>query len=342
MDDFGSQVSSLLGYDSSINSSNLILSSENIAFRVDRLKNLKQKLDVDFSQYGATLVVRGSVLSDSLEIRRSTIVYRTLQNVLRLPVIGSRHLQNGDGKLRKSGPNSSSAVLKTYFCHRLRMLTLLSGAYLCGIPLVMEESEEFPINNVISPVRCHCCVLRFHYPGRLFGKAEGTPIPIVAISLAATGTKSYAAKNCWLTTERCLIYWAFVAPVAVVVLINSALLIFLLRQINRARKSKTSKTPVKQLKDWLRRFAMLLPVLGVTWSFGFLTFISSTVVFHYIFTILNVLQGVFIFVSFCILDDFIKDALVKIVSKRRATRQETIQLTTDKPKKRKKNSSSRV
>lgn len=44
MDDFGSQVSSLLGYDSSINSSNLILSSENIAFRVDRLKNLKQKV----------------------------------------------------------------------------------------------------------------------------------------------------------------------------------------------------------------------------------------------------------------------------------------------------------
>lgn len=170
----------------------------------------------------------------------------------------------------------------------------------------------------------------------------GTPTPIVAISLAATGTKSYAARNCWLTSERCLIYWAFVAPVAVVVLINSALLIFLLRQINRARKSKTSKTPVKQLKDWLRRFAMLLPVLGVTWSFGFLTFISSTVVFHYIFTILNVLQGVFIFVSFCILDYLIKDALVKIASKRRATHQETIQLTTDKPKKRKKNSSSRV
>ena len=85
--------------------------------------------------------------------------------------------------------------------------------------------------------------------------------------------------------------------------INSILLIFLLRRIHRTTKTKNNKTPAKHVKDWLRRFAMLLPVLGVTWSFGFLTFITSTTVFHYIFTILNSFQGLFIFVSFCILDD---------------------------------------
>lgn len=57
------------------------------------------------------------------------------------------------------------------------------------------------------------------------------------------------------------------------------------------------------VKAWIRRSAMLLPVLGVTWSFGFLTFVSSTVVFYYVFTILNSLQGFFIFLNFCILDD---------------------------------------
>ena len=77
----------------------------------------------------------------------------------------------------------------------------------------------------------------------------------------------------------------------------------MLRRVLRATKTKNNKTPAKHVKDWLRRFAMLLPVLGVTWSFGFLTFITSTTVFHYIFTILNSFQGVFIFVSFCILDD---------------------------------------
>lgn len=47
---------------------------------------------------------------------------------------------------------------------------------------------------------------------------------------------------------------------------------------------------------------ILLPVLGVTWSFGLLTFISSTIVFQYLFTIFNSLQGFVIFFNFCVLD----------------------------------------
>ena len=67
------------------------------------------------------------------------------------------------------------------------------------------------------------------------------------------------------------------------------------REVNMARAN--------HVKAWIRRSAMLLPVLGVTWSFGLLTFVSSTVVFYYVFTILNSLQGFFIFINFCILDD---------------------------------------
>ncbi|XP_022799408.1 adhesion G-protein coupled receptor D1-like [Stylophora pistillata] len=150
----------------------------------------------------------------------------------------------------------------------------------------------------------------------------GAPIPIVAISLAVSGTKSYAANNCWLTAERWLIYWAFVAPVAVILVSNSVLLMFLLRRIMTATKAKNNRTPAKHVKDWLRRFAMLLPILGVTWCFGFLTFITSTVVFHYIFTILNAFQGVFIFVSFCILDDSVKEYIMIIVCKKKITKKD--------------------
>lgn len=84
---------------------------------------------------------------------------------------------------------------------------------------------------------------------------------------------------------------------------NTVLFIFLLRRINGVTKFKENMTRAKHVRAWLRRSAMLLPVLGVTWSFGLLTFVSSTVVFHYVFTILNSLQGFFIFVNFCILDD---------------------------------------
>ena len=61
-------------------------------------------------------------------------------------------------------------------------------------------------------------------------------------------------------------------------------------------------TRAQHVKAWLRRSIVLLPILGVTWSFGLLTFISSTVVFHYLFTIFNSLQGFVIFFNFCIID----------------------------------------
>ncbi|XP_022805994.1 adhesion G-protein coupled receptor D1-like, partial [Stylophora pistillata] len=141
------------------------------------------------------------------------------------------------------------------------------------------------------------------------------PLPIVAVSLVLTGTENYAADNCWLPNEYGIIYWTFVAPVAIIVLINSILLIVLLHRINRASRFKESMTRVKHVKAWLRRSAMLLPLLGVTWSFGFLTFISSTVVFHYIFTILNSLQGLFIFLNFCILDDAFRESIVTTLCK---------------------------
>lgn len=86
--------------------------------------------------------------------------------------------------------------------------------------------------------------------------------------------------------------------------INSVLFILLLRRISRVTKFReVNMARANHVRAWIRRSVMLLPVLGVTWSFGFLTFISSTVVFHYLFTILNSLQGFFIFLNFCILDD---------------------------------------
>ncbi|XP_022795988.1 uncharacterized protein LOC111334503 [Stylophora pistillata] len=88
MDDFGSQVNSNLGN----STDKLELLSENIALRVDRL-NPKRKLKVDFAQYGAKIFVPDLPLSDTMETRMSTIVYRTLQNILRLPTKESSNNQ---------------------------------------------------------------------------------------------------------------------------------------------------------------------------------------------------------------------------------------------------------
>ena len=49
------------------------------------------------------------------------------------------------------------------------------------------------------------------------------PLPIVAVSLVLTGTENYAADNCWLPNEYGIIYWTFVAPVAIIVLVSGVL-----------------------------------------------------------------------------------------------------------------------
>nr|XP_058941693.1 adhesion G protein-coupled receptor L3-like [Pocillopora verrucosa] len=452
MDDFAFQVNSNLG--NSTNKSELL--SRNIALRVDRW-NPKHELKVDFAQYGATILVPGSAISDTVETCMSTIAYRTLENVLRLPVDGPSNNQSAGGRLRRSGTSivsftihdrvsgSLNKPIKLAFNHNNKRSDLIGQCVFWEIDqsqrtwltrgCVRVDRESNPrvttcecdhltifavlLNNkpvksrhqpyfkYISTVGCACslfflvltCVtilacwkklrsFRITMLLHLFaaisvsclliiiaGKAErpkelcttaavllhysllsvffwmlchgvmlyflilkaerqeilalkkkwfyalgwGVPVLIVAISLAVTGIKSYAANNCWLTTEHWLIYWAFVAPVAVILLINSILLIFLLRRIHRATKTKNNKTSAKHVKDWLRRFAMLLPVLGVTWSFGFLTFITSTTVFHYIFAILNSFQGLFIFVSFCILDDSVKKSIKSILCEKMNT-----------------------
>lgn len=452
MDDFAFQVNSNLG-----NSTNkLELLSKNIALRVDRW-NPKHELKVDLAQYGATILVPGSAISDIMETRMSTIAYRTLKNVLRLPVDGPSNNQSAGGRLRRSGTSIVSVTIhdrvsgslnkpiKLAFNHNNKRSDLIGQCVFWeidqsqrtwltrGCVRVDHESNprvttcecdhltifavllsnkpvkprHQPYFKYISTVGCACslfflvltCVtilacwkklrsFRITMLLHLFaaisvsclliiiaGKAErpkelcttaavllhysllsvffwmlchgvmlyflilkaerqeilalkqkwfyalgwGVPVLIVAISLTVTGIKSYAANNCWLTTEHWLIYWAFVAPVAVILLINSILLIFLLRRVLRATKTKNNKTPAKHVKDWLRRFAMLLPVLGVTWSLGFLTFITSTAVFHYIFTILNSFQGLFIFVSFCILDDSVKKSIKSILCEKMNT-----------------------
>ena len=48
---------------------------------------------------------------------------------------------------------------------------------------------------------------------------------------------------------------------------------------------------------------ILLPLLGVTWVFGFLSLGSpATLVFTYLFTICNTLQGTFFFIFHCLLN----------------------------------------
>ena len=68
-----------------------------------------------------------------------------------------------------------------------------------------------------------------------------------------------------------------------------------------------NKTQIEKVKAGLKASAVVLPLLGITWLFGLLSFSSSTVAFKYIFAISNSLQGLMIFIFHCLLNKQVRE-----------------------------------
>ena len=63
-----------------------------------------------------------------------------------------------------------------------------------------------------------------------------------------------------------------------------------------------NKDRIDKLRTGVRASAVILPLLGITWVFGLLSFNSATLVFKYIFAIMNSLQGLMVFIFHCLLN----------------------------------------
>ncbi|XP_038051251.1 adhesion G protein-coupled receptor E3-like isoform X2 [Patiria miniata] len=135
------------------------------------------------------------------------------------------------------------------------------------------------------------------------------PLVIVGVTMAASFDSYDTTDRCWLTVRDGGI-WAFVGPAAAVVLINICVLVQVIR-VFLSLRANMNKKKVERIRIALRAILLTLPLLGCTWLIGMLSFNSSTIVFAYIFVILNSLQGVFIFILYCLLNDEIKKGLRK-------------------------------
>ncbi|XP_019631460.1 PREDICTED: adhesion G protein-coupled receptor L2-like isoform X3 [Branchiostoma belcheri] len=95
--------------------------------------------------------------------------------------------------------------------------------------------------------------------------------------------------------------------------INFGFLIIALRVVyshKSGKKMKHFKTGTK-FKSWIRGSLTLLCLLGVTWVFGVLYLDKGTVVFAYVFTVTNSLQGLFIFIFHCLLNEKVQGELIR-------------------------------
>ncbi|XP_048765407.2 adhesion G protein-coupled receptor B1-like isoform X2 [Ostrea edulis] len=119
--------------------------------------------------------------------------------------------------------------------------------------------------------------------------AYGLPVIITGITLGLTYPSNYNPKNiCWLSFESGALY-GFLGPVAFVVFMNLIILITLVVTMYSTQLASTGTVRRKAVMG-IRSISTLLPVLGITWLFGFLSVSEDTIVFQYIFSILNSLQ----------------------------------------------------
>ncbi|XP_063557902.1 adhesion G protein-coupled receptor E1 isoform X2 [Gorilla gorilla gorilla] len=135
----------------------------------------------------------------------------------------------------------------------------------------------------------------------------GLPTLVVVIS-ASVQPQGYGMHNrCWLNTETGFI-WSFLGPVCTVIVINSLLLTWTL-WILRQRLSSVN-AEVSTLKDTrlltFKAFAQLF-ILGCSWVLGIFQIGPVAGVMAYLFTIINSLQGAFIFLIHCLLNGQVRE-----------------------------------
>ncbi|XP_014651416.1 PREDICTED: putative adhesion G protein-coupled receptor E4P, partial [Ceratotherium simum simum] len=142
---------------------------------------------------------------------------------------------------------------------------------------------------------------RFMYP---FG--YGIPALIVAVS-ATVGHKNYGTfTHCWLKLDKGFI-WSFMGPVAVIILIN-LMLYFQILWILRSKLSSLNKevSTIQDTRVMTFKAIAQLFILGCPWGLGFFMTeeVGETIrsVVAYAFSIINVLQGFFLFVVHCLLN----------------------------------------
>ncbi|XP_044850473.1 adhesion G protein-coupled receptor E3-like isoform X1 [Mauremys mutica] len=143
---------------------------------------------------------------------------------------------------------------------------------------------------------------RFMY---LFG--YGFPALAVAISAAVNPDGYGTSKHCWLSLERGF-HWSFLGPVCAIILINITffvLTLWILR--NRLSSLNADVSTVRDHRLLTFKAIAQLFILGCTWSLGLLQVGPAATVMAYLFTIINSLQGAFIFLVHCLLNRQVRE-----------------------------------
>ncbi|XP_070372989.1 adhesion G protein-coupled receptor E2-like isoform X1 [Equus asinus] len=135
----------------------------------------------------------------------------------------------------------------------------------------------------------------------MFPVGYGVPAVIVAISAASRPHLYGTSTRCWLNTDKGFI-WAFLGPVCTIFSINLAFFLMTFWIVKNKLSSLSSDvSTLKNTRMLTFKATAQLFILGCTWCLGILQVGPAAHIMAYLFTIINSLQGVFIFLVYCLL-----------------------------------------
>ncbi|XP_047633271.1 adhesion G protein-coupled receptor E1 isoform X6 [Phacochoerus africanus] len=149
----------------------------------------------------------------------------------------------------------------------------------------------------------HLCAFGYGLPGL---------VVFVAANIHPQGYGMY--NRCWLNTEKGFI-WSFLGPVCTIIVVNSILLTWTLGILRQKLSSLNDE--VSTLKDTrlltFKAFAQIF-ILGCSWVLGIFQIGPIAGIMAYLFTVINSLQGAFIFLIHCLLNRQVREAYSRCIT----------------------------
>ncbi|XP_033103467.1 adhesion G-protein coupled receptor D1-like [Anneissia japonica] len=139
------------------------------------------------------------------------------------------------------------------------------------------------------------------------------PVTVVGTTVCIT-RQNYASDKCWLKNESGAI-WAFVSPVCLTLLIVLVQLVVIgyiaFKKAQRPNQTGQEMENFKRIRTLFTGILLLTPAVGISWIFGVILVFCDWKALHYIYVILNSMQGLFIWLSQCAFSKEVREALIK-------------------------------
>ncbi|NWV02443.1 AGRF5 protein, partial [Ptilonorhynchus violaceus] len=199
-------------------------------------------------------------------------------------------------------PSRGICVMATFFIHLFYLCVFF---WMLSLGLILFYRLVFILHNTSKTAQ----------KAVAFSLGYVCPFVIAVTTIAVTLPRNnYTRKDdCWLNWKDSKALLAFVIPALIIVATNlfiaAVVIIKILRPTIGDRSSSQERKSLFQIG---KSVAILTPLLGLTWGFGFATMIkNSHRAFHILFSLLNALQGLFILVFGTLWDKKIQEALLK-------------------------------